>query len=131
MYNQREEKNDYFGSTIFIVLFFLFIVSFSGNSDKAIIGKASQYKIASELHSNTNALNDAQYLFCQENLIPLIDKANFKLFNEELKIITDNRLINQRIIFLQKTELLIDPISISMFYHHIHYQDTEGPPILS
>lgn len=130
MFKQREDRNDYFGSAIFIVLFFLFVCAFSKKSDKPI-GRAFQYELASELHSNITALNDVQQVFCQQSLIPIIDKTNFNLFNEDLKIITDNRLINQRIIFLQKTELLIKPIALHRFYYQYQYLDTEDLPILS
>lgn len=131
MNDKRGNRNDYLGSTIFIVLFFLIICAFSKNSDKPI-GNANQYGIASELHSNITILNDVQQVFCQKSLIPFIDKMNIKLFNESLKMVTDNRMINQRIILLQKAKLLIKPIiALHRFYYQYQYIDTEDFPILS
>ena len=131
MYDKRENRSDNLGSTIFIVLFFLFICAFSKNSDKPI-GNAYHYGIASELHSNITILNDVQQVFYQKSLIPFIDKMNIKLFNESLKMITVSRLITQRFIFLQKAKLLIKPFfALHRFYYQYQYIDTEDLPILS
>ncbi len=129
MVQQKENRNNFLESVIFIALLLLSICAFSKNSDK-ISAKTFHYELVSELHSNHAAILDAQQIFCQKSLIPLIDKSNFRIYNEDLKIIADNRLLDQRMIYLQKAELVIKLITLQRFYHQHLNIDTEDLPIL-
>ena len=97
MIEQLENRKDYFRIAIFIVILFFSIIAFS-ESSKAPIGRAYQIGFTSELHPTISALNDAQQFFGQGKLLPIVDQTNCKYFDDNLKLIVDNRLINQRIV---------------------------------
>jgi hypothetical protein len=130
MISHTEDKKDYFGTVVFIVLFFLFVCSFSKNTDKPV-DRAFQYELVSSIHSNIAALNDAQQLYYHKSLLSLTDKTIFKLFSENFKIVTENRLFNQRIVFLQKSQPLIKPVVLQRFYYQYHFSNTDDLPVIS
>jgi hypothetical protein len=129
MITQIKDKKDYFGTMVFIVLFFLLICGVSKNSDQPI-GSAFQHELVSELHSNNTAINDVQQFIIQKSLFSLNDKTIFKLFSENFKMITENRLINKRILFLQKAQPIIKPVVPHRLYYHNHNTNTEDFPVL-
>jgi hypothetical protein len=130
MIRHTEDKKDYFGTIVFIVLFFLFVCSFSKNTDKPV-DRAFQYELISAVHSNITALNDAQQLYYPKSLLSFTDKTIFNLFSEHFKIVTENRLINQRILILQKSLPLMKFIVLQRFYYQYHYSNTDDLPVLS
>jgi hypothetical protein len=129
MIRQAQDKKDYFGTVVFIVLFFLFVCSFSKKSDKPVYG-AFQYELVSAVHSNIAALNDAQQLYYHKSLLSLTDKTVFKLFNENFKIAIENSLIHQRILYLQKSQPLIKLVILHRFYYQYYYTNTDDLPVL-
>jgi hypothetical protein len=129
MFKRKGDRIKYIVTTILLVLCFLFITTIFQNSIKPVkVG--FQFQIAS-LHSNAIAPNDIQQPSFRQISLLLVNELNFKLFNQHIKLLTDNRLINQRYLFLQKAEILIEPIVSLRFYSHYLYIDPEEPPILS
>ena len=126
---QKKHKINYLGLSIFIFLFSLFAFSFYEILFKSP-NKNFHYEIAS-VSSNAIVLNKIQQPFLNKSWLPQFDNSNFKVITERIKLLTNNRLILQRINFLQKVELSIILIKPPGLYYHYHLRDTEDLPILS
>jgi hypothetical protein len=126
---QKKHKINYLGLSIFIVLFFLFTFAFYEISIK-LPNKVFYYELSS-VSSNAIVLNKIQQPSINKNWLPQLDNSNFKVITERIKLLTNNRLTNQRINFLQKVEISIIHIKPPGFYYHYHLRATEDLPVLS
>ncbi len=133
MISQKEDRANYLGRAVLLVLFFLFISAFSGkpvNKTKPTV----PYESLSDLHSGpVKGIIAAavQLPAFQKNRVSSHDKLSFHLFSKIFKISSDNRKIAQQFIFLQQAEILIQPISYCRFYYHFFSADSDELPILS
>jgi hypothetical protein len=133
MKNQKGDILTYFGTAIFFVLFFLVISAFSENSGIQI-NDVSQIEFVTELHTAsvkaviTDAIQNPVY---HKSWVSLLDRMSFKLFNEKLKISSDNNKIAQRIFSLRKIEILLKPVILGRFYYHPLSINSEDLPVLS
>jgi hypothetical protein len=130
MVNQRNDKGGFFGTVILIVLFVLF-VSASEKSANKPVGKAIQHAASSGLQENAAAQNDAQLFFWPKNSMYPTYRTRYSLFSENRRIMSENRLTDQKLLFLHMTELLIKPLTLHWFYNQYHDPDCEIPPVLS
>lgn len=130
MINQNEDKIEYLGTTFLIVLCFLLFTGFHQNSIKPDNSLRVHYQLSS-VYTFAVSSKDIPQLSSLKNFVSLVDQINYKLSNEHLKILTDNRLINQGITFLRKVELLIKPISLQWFYYYHFSLSAEDLPVLS
>jgi hypothetical protein len=126
---QKKHKINYLGPSIFIVLFFLCAFAFYEILIKPP-DRVFYYELSS-VSSNAIVLNKIQQPSLNKNWLPQFDNSNFKLFNERNKLLTNNRLIIQRIINHQKAELSIIFIKPPGFHYHYCHRDTEELPVLS
>jgi hypothetical protein len=126
---QKKHKINYLGLSIFIALFFLFAFAFYEISIKPP-NKVVYYELLSG-SSNAIVLNNIQQPSINKNWLPQFDNSNFKVITKRIKLLTNNRLILQRINFLQKVELSIILIKPPGLYYHYHLRATEDLPILS
>ena len=125
----KKHKINYLGLSIFIVLFFLFAFSFYEILIKSP-NKVFRYELAS-VSSNAIVLNKIQQPSIYKIWLPQFDNSNFKVITKQIKLLTNNRLILQRINSLQKIDLSIILIKPPGLYYHYHLLDTEDLPILS
>lgn len=125
----KKHKINYLGLSVFIVLFFLFTFAFFEILIKSPY-KVLHYELSS-VSSNAIVLNSIQQPSINKTWLPQLDNSNFKVITEHIKLFTNNRLVIQRINFLQKVELSIILIKPPGFYYHYYLQDTEDLPILS
>jgi hypothetical protein len=126
---QKKHKINYLGFSILIVLFLLFAFAFY----KILIepsNKVFHYELSSA-SSNAVFLNKIQQPPINNSWLPQLSNSNFKVITERIKLLTNNRLVIQRINFLQKIELSIILFKPPGFYYHYHLRDTEDLPILS
>jgi hypothetical protein len=133
MINQKEDTANYLGTTLFVVLFFLLISSFSYNSANQTYDPL-RYELKSEFHSNnaTAVIVNAILLpSFQKSYVPILYNATYNLFNANHKIFADNRKTDQNNILLQITQLSIKPILLFRFCFHLVPNDTEELPDLS
>ena len=133
MIDRKTDIINYLGSALFIIFFFLLISSFTDKSVKQT-KNTIQFELVFELHSNSgNAIiaEAFQLPSFQKNCLSFIDKTNFRLFNENLKVTSYNRNIAQRILLLQINQVSIKPLIIRRFYYHLSLPDTEEFSILS
>lgn len=129
MIKQNHHKINYLGIVIFPILLFICVSAFNETLVKPINNK-SQYEIAS-VHSPLIVLNNFPQFSFNNCLVTVIDKENFKLFNQHFKLLADNRLFIRQYIFLQKTLLSIKPVFPPGFYYQFLFSDREEPPVLS
>jgi hypothetical protein len=134
MKNQSEDRFNFLGRVLLMVLFLLVICAHFDKSEKQTYF-ATQYEILSEIHSNSAhavCVDFIQAPVIQKSLVTLNDKSGISLFNEDLKISADNNRISKRIILFQKSLLSsLNPQSICRFYYHLFPIDTQEPPLLS
>jgi hypothetical protein len=127
---QKDNINNYLDSAVFMVLFFIFICAFAGNTEQPA-ARDSHYKSVSEQQNYVIALNDAQQFSVPKYVIRNIENTDFKPVSDSYKILDNNRSLYQKILVLRKIELLIKPIIHSRFYYQYHSVDTDDLPVLS
>ncbi len=123
---QKKHKINYLGLSVFIVLFILSVFSFYDILIK-YPDKVFHHELAS-VSSNAVVLNTVQQLSISNNLIPRLDNSSFKVITERIKILTNNRLILQKISTLQLVELSFTDIKPPGFYCHYFSRSGEYVP---
>jgi hypothetical protein len=126
---QKDNRDNYLGSTVFMVLFIFFICAFAGTI-KPPAARDSHYKSVSEQKSYVIALNDAQQYSTPKNIIRRIENTDFKTYSDSYKIFENNRSAHHSLLSLQKAELLIKPVIHRLFYIQCHSIDTDDLPLL-
>lgn len=129
MIRRNKHNINYLALTILVVLFFLFAFTYYESLIKTS-NKALTHELVS-VQSGVTAINKIQQPSLNKNWIPKFDNSNFRLFNEHIKLLINNRLINQKIIVLQKVELSIVVINPPGFYFSYFHRNTEDLPGLS
>jgi hypothetical protein len=129
MLRQSENRIEHFGTTIIFILCVFFLASFHQNSNKPDFSGAFRHQMATQ-YSVAIPSKDIPQLSSLQGFISQFEEMNFIHFIEQLKLLTDNRLINQRIISLHKIALLIKP-TYQEFYYHQQSLSSEDIPILS
>lgn len=130
MLPRKNNSDNYFSSAVFIALFFIFICAFAKNNDPPVT-RYSHYKSVSEERVLVFALNDAQQISRQKSAVHFLEKPDFKLLSDFNKIIGNNKSVQNRLLSLQKTELLIKPILQQRLSYWYHSSDTGDLPDLS
>lgn len=130
MLRQKDNKNNYLDSAVFMVLFFIFICAFAGYSEPSA-ARDSHYKSVSEQRNYVIALNDAQQFSIPKYVIRNIENTDFKILSDSYKIIENNRSAHHWLLSLRKTELQVKPIIHHRFYYQFHSVDTDDLPVLS
>jgi hypothetical protein len=118
MNKNKEDIIRYLGTTILFVLCFILLSVFSRNSTKQDNTVTLQYQIGS-VHILAVSSKNILILSSLQNFLSLVDEKNFRLPNEHLKILIFNKLINQRIVFFRKVELLIKPVAFHGLYYYL------------
>ena len=129
MIRQSENRIEHLGTTIIFILCFFFLASFHQNSNNPDFSGAFRYQMSTQ-HSVAIPSKDIPQLSSLQGFMSKFDETNFIHFTEQLKLFTDNRLINQRIGSLHKVALLIKP-ACQEFYYHQQSLSSEDIPILS
>ena len=133
MTNQNNDKFNFLGRALFMVLFLLVICAHFDRSEKQTYF-ASQYKLITEMNSISNhavSVGFFQTPIIQKSLPSGIDRSGLLLFNGTFKIVFDNCRINQKIILQQKKSFQIKPDCDFRFQYHLSRVDTGEPPYLS
>jgi|WetSurMetagenome_2_1015567.scaffolds.fasta_scaffold08996_3 hypothetical protein len=125
----KKHKINYLGLLLFIVLFSIFTYSFCEIIIKSPI-KAYHHKLSS-LSFNGIVINKIQQPYYYKTWLPQFDNSNFKVITKHIKLLTNDRLIQQIISSFQKTELSLIPVKPPGFYYHFYLRDTEDLPVLS
>lgn len=124
---QKKHKISYLGPSIFIVLLLLFAFSFY-----EILIKSPEpvfhYELAS-VSSNAIVLNKIQQFSINKNWLPQLDNSNFKVITDRIKLLTNNKLILQKVNFLQQVELSVTFIIPPGFYYHYYHRSAEYLPV--
>ena len=129
MISQSENRIEHLGTTIIFVLCLFFLASFHQNSNNPDFSGAFRFQMATQ-HSFAIQTKDIPQLSSLQGFISKFEEMNYIHFTEQLKLLTDNRLINQRILSIQRVELLIKP-NYQEFNSHHQSLYSEDIPILS
>lgn len=129
MTRQSENRIDHLATTIIFSLCFFLFIEFHQDSNNPDITGAFQNQLET-LQTSAVSLKNILQLSFLNCLVPLSDEMNFNHPDENLKLLTDNRLINQKIAALNKVSLLIKP-TYQKFYYHLQSSISEDIPILS
>ena len=101
MINREENRKEYSGMAIlFVVCFFLIVVFHQSSKNTGVTG-SFRFQIASR-QSFAVPSKDVPQLSSLQGFISKVDVTNVKHFREQLRLLTYNNLISQRIILLQK-----------------------------
>lgn len=130
MLRQKDNSQNYLDSSVFIVLFFIFICAFAGNIEPPA-ARDSHYKSVSEQKPYVIALNDAQQFSVPKYVLRNIENTDFKILSDSYKIIENNRSAHHRLVFHQKAELKIKPVVLHRLFYQYHSIDTDDLPVLS
>jgi hypothetical protein len=130
MINREKDRIEHLGTTILFVLCFFLLAAFHQNSNNQDVTGEFQNQIET-LQTFAVSLKDIPQFSSLQCFVSLSDEMNFKHYNEQLKLLTNNRLINQRIILFRKAELLIKPVILQEFYYHHLSLCSENLPVLS
>jgi hypothetical protein len=127
MISQSENRIEHLGTTIIFVLCFFLFSEFHQNSNNHGVTGSFQNQIETLQTFAVSLKAQLSFLQC---FVPLSDEMNFNHFSEKLKLLTDNRLINQRIAIINKVSLLIKP-TYQKFCYHQRSLISDDIPILS
>ena len=130
MFKAKEDRVEYLGTTILIVLCFLLFTAYHQNLTKPDNSLRVHYQLSSGDIFAVSSKNILQ-LSSLQHFVSLVNEMNHRLSNERLKIRTDNIFISQRIVFLRKIGQLIKPIALQGFYYYHFSLSTEDLPVLS
>lgn len=130
MFKAKENRVEYLGTTILIVLCFLLFTAYHQNLTKPDNSLRVHYQLS---FGDTPAVSSKNILQLSslQHFVSLVNEMNHRLSNERLKIRTDNIFISQRIVFLRKIGQLIKPIALQGFYYYHFSLSTEDLPVLS
>ena len=133
MIAQQEDRFNFLGRVLFMVLFLL-VICVHFDRVKKTTYFSTQYELISEFHSISNhavCVSSVQTPSLQKNQVTLDDKSGLYLLNKNYKLSYDNNLMSNKIILLQKSFLSMKPFIISRFQYHLFALDAGEPPLLS
>jgi hypothetical protein len=126
----NDHRKGFWGMAVLIAMIAFFACSFITNHEKH--GEYAVHSIpGSGIQTNAPAINDVQLFFYQKSLHTFVVNWQFNAVNDYYKLLFENRLINQRIATLVKSEILIKPGLPKPFHFLYHYPDPDIPPVLS
>jgi len=130
MLNQKDNKTNFLGNVFLIVLFFIFIGSFSKQAEET---HAKNYHIqqASEIHANTSALDEVHFHPFLSKHIASLDLSLIRSNTLLYTVLNFNTKLQQRYTFFKQKEQSIRPIIIKQFIFIGRNTTPELPPILS
>jgi len=119
MINRNENRIGHSGTAILFVLCFFLVFMFHHSSKNSGVTCAFQYQITN-LYSFAVPSKDVPQLSSLQGFVSQFEASNVKQFSEQFRLLSDNKLITQRIILFQKVEILIKPDILNGFdYHHL------------
>ena len=133
MKDQQEDRFNFLGRVLFMVLFLLVICAHFDRVEKTIYF-STQYELITEFHSISNqavCVDFFQIPTLQKNLVTLNDKTGFYLLNENFKLSSENNIMSHKINLLQKLILSLKPLINKRFQYHLFALDAGEPPLLS
>ncbi len=128
---KREEDRTLIGGTAILFFLYIFLVAANlQNSHNSNVEVTFQYQTAT-FNSFAVPSRDIPQLSSLLGFVSLLDEIYNNHFNEYLKLLTDNRLINLELILRRKVELIIKPVILQKLYccHLLKYY--ESLPVLS
>lgn len=130
MAKHEDTKINFLGNVLIIVLFFIFVSSFS-NKPEQIQGKHYQLQLASEIHANSAAINEPHFLPILSQNIAVIDLLQIKNNTLLFKVLNFNSNNQQLYSFFKLKEITIRPSILHQIVYIGRVTKTETPLVLS
>ena len=130
MINTKEERSQYFGTTILVVLFLLMSVALHHYSLKSGFSPINNHQITSTV-TPAVVSNNPSGNCSHKNFVSLTDKISYRFFNENLRVKIFDGLIHQKIGSLFKIEQQIKPLISERFYCLLCLISSDTLPVLS
>jgi|WetSurMetagenome_2_1015567.scaffolds.fasta_scaffold05250_4 hypothetical protein len=119
MINTKENGIGHSGTAILFVLFFFVVFIFQNHTKNNDVTRLFRFQNSS-LQLFAVPSKDIPQLSYLQGFISQFDVTNVNQFREQLRLLTDNKLIFQRIILFQKVGILIKPDILPGFKcHHL------------
>ncbi|MRT92713.1 hypothetical protein [Ancylomarina sp. 16SWW S1-10-2] len=130
---RESEILDTIGKVMFIAFFMLILSSFSNkvtdqSKEQIQLDQAIEYLSG---NSNTIIMDQAKVPSYSQHLVSRIDRLNLNTFNENFKIIQDNRIELQQKIFFKNLALTLKPLPIYTRSIHLYLETCDDNFILS
>jgi hypothetical protein len=137
MGNIEEDTSQNSGTIIFLIIFLLFALTFSGKSDSQVSSSSRSY-LQNELaldniliHFDATVLNTVNLPDFYKNCIHTLHNTSFNLFSLQYKISNYNNRTTQNFIDIQKTRLTIKPFFLWRVSYPLPLSEKEDLPVLS
>jgi|GEM_PF-2193368 len=137
MENYEEDSSQNFGTIIFLIIFLLFALTFSGKSDSQVSSSSRSY-LQNELaldnisiHFDATVLNAVNLPDLYKNCVHALNNTSFNLFSLQYKISNYDNRTTQNFIDIQKTRLTIKPLFLWRLSYPLPLSEKEDLPVLS
>jgi len=133
MLDKRQEILASLGRIIFVALLFLVVASFT-NKQKEQANFSSRYETLAELQpSSVHAVITHLFILptIQNSQPTVVDNSGISLYNDNYKVLADNKAFSHRFIVLQQKTKLQKPLFTIRFYYHLFPIAAQDPPALS
>jgi hypothetical protein len=137
MGDYKEDTSRNFGTILFIILFSLFALTFSGNSvsqTPALSRSSLQYELATgniSIPSDAVVYNAVNIPDLYKNCVSALQNTSLNLFSIPYKILSYNNRTTQNFINIQKTRLIIEPLFLRRSCYPLSPGEKEDLPVLS
>ena len=128
MIDQKENIIQNFKLAVFLLLAGIILITFTGKSDK-LAHNTIQHEFVTglQLNSASAILVDLTQIPSFHKITISFDKINLLSYNNNFKIIADNRTTFQQIISLEHSLSYLQPLSNCRFYYHLSSAVSEDP----
>lgn len=137
MENHEEDINQNSGTIFFIIIFLLFALTFSGNSESQA-SSSSGYYLQNELalvnissHFDATLFNAVSLPDLYKNCVHALHNTSFNLLSLQYKISNYDHRTTQNFIDIQKTRLTIKPLFLWRLFYLLPLSEKEDLPVLS
>lgn len=136
MGNYKEDTDRNFETILFIILFSLFALIFTGKSESqtSASGYSLQNEVAVEntsLHFDATLFNAVRLPDLYKNCVSALHNTSLNLFSLQYKISGYDHRTTQDFINIQKTRLVIEPLFLWRLYYPLSLSTKEDLPVLS
>jgi hypothetical protein len=133
MIEYKEDRTNFFGIALFIMLFFLFV---SSHSDKAVnhSNESLKFELISQFHSNPLSADVVTVITLpafRGGCVSTLEKMNFRHYDEPLKMCLDNKANQQTLLSVHREEILTNQIVFYRYYYHLFSLVSSDLPSLS
>ncbi|NVO19198.1 MAG: hypothetical protein HXX13_05825 [Bacteroidetes bacterium] len=133
MMNNRENRVNAFVTTLFLMLFFLFVSSHAGAAVKQS-GNSARPELITQFHAcplSADLVSVIKLPTFSQSFLTSHDKLSFRSYDPPLKVSCDDKASNLILINIQKEEFITGSNICYHFFYRFYYRDKIDYPGLS